>query len=148
MCQKNGSLLGRRAGRPAGPAGRSDYVTLHVPLTEETRHLINRETLAMMRSGAVLINTARGGVVHTASLIEALRAGRLGAAALDVLEQEPPPADHPLRTLPNVILTPHAAFYSDASFPTLKREVSEDVVRVLRGETPKNAVNRAAVERR
>jgi D-3-phosphoglycerate dehydrogenase len=123
---------------------RADYVTLHVPLTDETHHLMSRETLAMIRSGAVLINTARGGVVDTAALVEALRAGRLGAAALDVLEQEPPPADHPLRTLPNVILTPHAAFYSEESLIEVHERVTQDVARVLAGEAPQNAVNRDA----
>ena len=123
----------------------ADYVTLHTLLSAETRYLMNRERLALMKPGAVLINTSRGGVVDTDALVAALRSGRLRAAALDVLEQEPPAADHPLRSMSNVILTPHVAFYSDASFPTLKRAVSEDVVRVLRGEAPKNAVNREAV---
>ncbi len=126
----------------------ADYVTLHTLLNDETRHLLNGDRLALMKPGAVLINTSRGGVVDTDALVEALRSGHLSAAALDVLEQEPPPVDHPLRSMSNVILTPHVAFYSDQSFPTLKRAVSEDVVRVLRGEAPKNAVNRAAVERR
>jgi len=124
----------------------ADFVTLHTLLNRETRHLMNRQRLALMKSGAVLINTSRGAVVDADALVDALRSGHISAAALDVLEQEPPPADHPLRSMSNVILTPHVAFYSDASFPTLKREVSEDVVRVLRGEAPKNAVNRDAVE--
>jgi D-3-phosphoglycerate dehydrogenase len=126
----------------------SDYVTLHTLLNAGTRHLINAERLALMKPGAVLINTSRGAVVDTNALVAALRSGRLSAAALDVLEQEPPPPGHPLRSMPNVILTPHVAFYSDASFPTLKRRVSEDVVRVLRGEPPENAVNREALARR
>lgn len=126
----------------------ADFVTLHTLLSQETRHLLNRDRLAQMKPGAVLINTSRGGVVDTDALVAALRSGHISAAALDVLEQEPPPADHPLRSMSNVILTPHVAFYSNASFPTLKREVSEDVVRVLRGEAPKNAVNRESVARR
>jgi len=125
----------------------SDYVTLHTLLNAETRHLINAKRLALMKPGAVLINTSRGAVVDSNALVAALHSGRLSAAALDVLEQEPPPPDHPLRSMRNVILTPHVAFYSDASFPMLKRKVSEDVVRVLRGKPPENAVNREAVTR-
>jgi D-3-phosphoglycerate dehydrogenase len=140
--------LGVEATSLADLLTQADYVTLHTLLSAETRHLLNGERLARMKPGAVLINTSRGGVVDTDALVAALRSGHIGAAALDVLEHEPPAADHPLRSMSNVILTPHLAFYSDASFPTLKREVSEDVVRVLRGEAPKNAVNRAAVERR
>ncbi len=123
----------------------ADYVTLHVPLSDDTRHLLNRERLALMKPGAVLINTARGGLVDTEALVDALRSGHLSAAALDVLEQEPPPPEHPLRSMSNVILTPHTAFYSEESLATLKREVAEDVARVLRGDAPKNAVNREAV---
>ena len=89
-----------------------DAVTLHVPLTRETRGLIGREQLAAMRSGALLVNTARGAVVDVGALLEALRAGRLAGAALDVLPHEPPPM-RPLA--PNLIVTPHAAYYSEAA---------------------------------
>ena len=89
-----------------------DAVTLHVPLTRETRGLVGRAQLAAMRSDALLVNTARGAVVDVGAVLEALRAGRLGGAALDVLPQEPPPAP-PLA--PNLIVTPHAAWYSEAA---------------------------------
>ena len=125
----------------------ADYVTLHVPFSGETRHLLNRERLVLMKPGAVLINTARGGLVDTEALLEALRSSHLGAAGLDVLEQEPPASDHPFRSMSNVILTPHTALYSEESLSTLKREVTEDVAGILRGEAPKNAVNREAVLR-
>lgn len=87
----------------------SDYVTLHLPLTRETTELINRESLAQMKRASVLINTARGGLVEETALVEALRSGQLAAAGLDVLRQEPPPPDHPLLALENVLLTPHIA---------------------------------------
>lgn len=89
-----------------------DVVTLHVPLTEETRGLLRRSAIASMRAGALLVNTSRGGVVDVGAVLEALRTGRLGGAALDVLPQEPPPA---APVAPNLIVTPHAAYYSEAS---------------------------------
>jgi D-3-phosphoglycerate dehydrogenase len=89
-----------------------DVVTLHVPLTEETRGLLRRSAIASMRTDALLVNTSRGGVVDVGAVLEALRTGRLGGAALDVLPQEPPPA---APVAPNLIVTPHAAYYSEAS---------------------------------
>ena len=86
---------------------RSDVVSLHVPLTEGTRHLIDATALAAMRPGAVLINAARGGVVEDAALCAALRSGHLGGAALDTFETEPLGPDHPFADVPNLILTPH-----------------------------------------
>jgi len=94
---------------------RADAVSLHVPLTPDTRHLIGAPQLERMRAGAILINTARGGLVDEAALAAALRAGRLGGAALDVRAVEPPGADDPLRGLPNVLLTPHIAGVTEAS---------------------------------
>lgn len=122
---------------------RSDAVIVHIPLTPETRHLLNRERLALMKKGAILINVSRGAVVDTQALIESLQSGHLGGVALDVLENEPqvPPA---LLTQPNVLLTPHIAFTSDASLRELRQWASEDVVRVLRGERPKEARNTPA----
>ena len=87
----------------------SDVVTLHVPLTDETRGMIDAKVLAAMRPGAILINAARGGVVDEAALCEALRSGHLGGAALDTFAQEPLPADNPFADVPNLILTPHVA---------------------------------------
>ncbi|WP_313693694.1 hydroxyacid dehydrogenase [Achromobacter mucicolens] len=89
--------------------GQADVVTLHVPLTPETRHLLDAARIARMRPGAILINTSRGGIVDEAALAAALRAGRLRGAALDVFEQEPLPAGGPLADAPNLILTPHIA---------------------------------------
>jgi phosphoglycerate dehydrogenase-like enzyme len=89
-----------------------DAVTLHVPLTKETRGLLRRGEVASMRSNALLVNTSRGAVVDVGPVLEALRGGRLGGAALDVLPQEPPPM---APIAPNLIVTPHAAYYSEAS---------------------------------
>lgn len=88
----------------------SDVVTLHCPLTEQTRELINRETLAGMKDGAYLINTSRGGVIQEEAVAEALRSGKLAGAGLDVLSTEPPKADNPMLTAPNCIVTPHIAW--------------------------------------
>jgi len=87
--------------------GQGDFVSLHTNLTLQSQHLIGARELAQMKPTAYLVNTSRGGVVDQAALYEALRAGRIAGAALDVLEEEPPPADEPLLTLPNVIITPH-----------------------------------------
>jgi phosphoglycerate dehydrogenase-like enzyme len=110
---------------------RSDYVSLHLPLTAETRHFINAQTISLMKPGAVLINTSRGGLVDENALFEALRTGRLGGALLDVYEHAPLPVEHPFRTLPNVIFTPHVAFYSEESIQELRRLTAEAVLRHL-----------------
>jgi D-3-phosphoglycerate dehydrogenase len=111
----------------------SDVVSIHAPLDATTRHLIDARTLALMRPTAILINTSRGGLVDHEALVEALLAGRLAGAGLDVLEREPIPADDPLLGLPNVVLTPHAAFYSEESLVEMKRKVSERVLASLAG---------------
>lgn len=120
----------------------SDYVTLHCPLNAETRHLIAAAALARMKPSAVLVNTARGGVVDTMALADALQRGRLGGAGLDVTEQEPLDLQSPLLRMDRVVVTPHAAWYSEEGRSDLKRRVAEEVVRVLvRGEPPRNCVN-------
>jgi D-3-phosphoglycerate dehydrogenase len=118
----------------------SDIVIVHAPLTETTRHLVNRERLALMPHGGLLINVSRGGVVDTDAVIEALGSGQLSGAALDVLESEPEvPAQ--LRTHPGAMLTPHVAFSSDASLVELRRRAAEEVVRVLQGVAPQQPRN-------
>jgi D-3-phosphoglycerate dehydrogenase / 2-oxoglutarate reductase len=121
----------------------SDAVIVHIPLTPGTRHLFNRERFASMKRGAFLVNVSRGAVIDTNALIEALQAGQLGGAALDVLEDEPnvPPA---LLALPNVMITPHIAFTSDASLRELRTWASEEIVRVLKGQPPKQGRNQPA----
>jgi D-3-phosphoglycerate dehydrogenase len=119
----------------------SDHVTIHCPLTDETRHAFDAESLGWMRPPAVLINTARGGIVDTAALVEALQQGLLAGAGLDVLEQEPLDPASPLLRMEQVIVTPHAAWYSEEGRSDLKRRAAEEAVRVLRGERPRHCVN-------
>jgi D-3-phosphoglycerate dehydrogenase len=119
----------------------SDYVSIHCPLTEETAHLIDDAALAQMKPNALLINTSRGGVIDERALVQALKEGRIAGAALDVTDPEPPSGDNPLLSLENVIVTPHAAFYSVAATAELARKAAENVVTVLRGEVPKTLVN-------
>ena len=109
----------------------SDIVSIHAPLDASTRHLINARTLALMRPTAILVNTSRGGLVDHDALVDALRSSRLAGAALDVLEHEPIPADDPLIGLPNVVLTPHAAFYSEESLVEMKQKVTQRVLALL-----------------
>ncbi|WP_025471165.1 NAD(P)-dependent oxidoreductase, partial [Yersinia pestis] len=109
-------------------------LSLHVPLTPETRDLIDTTAIARMPEGAILINCARGGLVNEVALIEALTRGHLSGAGLDVFEQEPLPADSALRKAPHLLLSPHAAFFSDASVKKLQQLASEEALRGLRGE--------------
>jgi D-3-phosphoglycerate dehydrogenase len=119
----------------------SDVVSLHVPLMAATKHLINATTLAKMKPSAVLVNTSRGGVVDTEALIVALKNNTIRAAALDVFETEPLPKDHPLTALDNVILTPHAGYYSEESLIELKTRPVENAAVVLSGKQPRNIIN-------
>jgi len=109
----------------------SDVVCVNARLDPSTRHLLDAAALARMKPGAYLVNTSRGGVVDQAALIEALRSGHLGGAALDVLEQEPIAPDDPLLGLPNVVLTPHAAFFSRESLVEMKRRAAEAITAAL-----------------
>lgn len=109
---------------------RSDVVSLHLGLNEQTRGLLSREKLALLKPGAIFVNTARGAIVDEAALVEALREGRIAHAALDVFVEEPLPADSPLRTLPNTTLTPHAGFMTREASVNLLRMALE----ILRDE--------------
>jgi D-3-phosphoglycerate dehydrogenase / 2-oxoglutarate reductase len=113
----------------------ADAVSLHVPLSDATRHMIDAAALARMRSGVLLVNTSRGGLVDQTALLAALVSGHVGGAALDVVESEPLGADDPLLALPNVVVTPHAGFYSRESLEELKRRVAEGIVRALASES-------------
>jgi D-3-phosphoglycerate dehydrogenase / 2-oxoglutarate reductase len=123
----------------------ADVVSLHAALTDQTHHLIGAAALARMRPTAFLVNTARGGLVDAAALLAALDDGRLAGAALDVLEEEPPDQlGWRLVRHPRVVATPHAAWYSEESFHTLKTEVAREALRVLEGEAPRAPVNSPA----
>ncbi len=119
----------------------ADALTLHAPLTPRTRHLVNAGTLATMRPGAVIVNTCRGSLVDDAALVDALRSGRLSGAALDVYESEPLAPDHPLCELDNVILTPHAAWYSPEALADLPLHAARNVVDFLAGRPVESIVN-------
>jgi D-3-phosphoglycerate dehydrogenase len=125
----------------------ADVISIHVPLSPETRNLIGESELARMKPTAFVINTSRGGIVDEQALAKALTAKRLGGAALDVLSVEPPPSDHPLRQAPNVILTPHLGFYSRESVVELQTKAAEEVARALKGEPPRSPVNREVLAR-
>jgi D-3-phosphoglycerate dehydrogenase / 2-oxoglutarate reductase len=114
----------------------SDFVSVHAPLTPQTRGLIDASALAKMKAGALIINTARGPLIDEKALIAALDSGRIGGAALDVLETEPPPKDFALIGRPNVVLTPHTAFYSVEALEELQTKCATDVARVLSGQPP------------
>jgi D-3-phosphoglycerate dehydrogenase len=119
----------------------ADIISLHTPLTPETRGLIHKEILRTMKPNAILVNTSRGGVVATDDLVQALREGWISGAGLDVFETEPLPQDHPLRNLPRVLLTPHAAWYSRDSEQELRRRSVRTVVEALQGRVPASLLN-------
>lgn len=125
----------------------SDFLSLHVPLTPETRHLIDEDALDKMKSTACLINTARGGIVDKDALFHALQSGRIAGACLDVSEPEPPNPGDPLLTLPQVLWSPHVAWYSEDSLVELRKKVARDVGRALNGFLPAGLVNRSLAER-
>lgn len=114
----------------------SDYLSLHLPLNAESKHLINRKTLAMMKPTAFLVNTARGGLVNEVDLLAALKEKKLAGAGLDVFEQEPPALDNPLLKLSNVVLTPHAAGVDVQSRDDMALSAAQAIVSLKRGEWP------------
>ncbi|MEW4569133.1 hydroxyacid dehydrogenase [Tautonia sp. JC769] len=118
-----------------------DYVTMHVPLDDSTRGMIDRKALALVKPDAILINTCRGPVVEEEAVAEALDEGRLWGYGADVFAEEPPPDDHPLIGRPDVMLTPHSAAQTIESLKNMATWVAEDVVRVLRGDAPLRPYN-------
>jgi D-3-phosphoglycerate dehydrogenase/C-terminal binding protein len=128
----------------------SNVVSCHCLLSDETRHIIDAESIGLMPRGSLLINTARGGVVEPMAILKGLESGQLMGAGIDVLEQEPPSDDHPLLRAwrdplhpahERLILTPHAAFYSEEGLADMRRKGAENVRRVLLGEPCRNIVN-------
>ena len=115
---------------------RADHVSIHAPLTPETRHLFGREQFALMKPSAILVNTARGPIVDEAALVDALRRGEIAGAGLDVFEVEPLPTDSPLIGMENVTLTPHSAFYSERSNQQIKERIGKTVVAFMQGRWP------------
>src|SRR5262245_42767737 len=124
----------------------ADFISLHIPLTEESRHLIGRAELALMKPSAILINTARGGLIDEGALYEALVEQRIAGAALDVFEQEPLPGSYPLAHLENVLCSPHVAGQTAEALVKMSVGAAENILQVLRGERPAFVVNPEAWE--
>lgn len=120
----------------------SNIVSIHAPATEETKHLINKDTLRLMPDGSFLINTSRGALINEADLVEALKAGKLAGVGLDVLEKEEITPEHPLLQFDNVVITPHMGWYSVDSISELQRKVAQQVKEALLEGEPKNWLNR------
>ncbi len=134
-------------GKNAEPAdfetllARSDMVTLHLPLTEETQGMIDASALAKMKPTAFLVNTARGGIVDSAALVQAVESGQIAGAAVDVVDEEPPGPDHPLYCTERILVTAHVAWYSEQAFQDVRVKAVEEVGRVLQGDLPLNLLN-------
>jgi D-3-phosphoglycerate dehydrogenase / 2-oxoglutarate reductase len=126
---------------------RCDYVTVHTPLTDETRHLLDARRLALLKKGARVLNCARGGIIEEAALVQALSSGHLAGAALDVFVEEPPPADHPLLKLPGVVATPHLGASTVEAQVSVAQEAAELMIDFLTKGIVQFAVNMAAVDR-
>ena len=125
----------------------ADFVTLHTPLTAESRGLIGKKTIAMMHRSPIIVNTARGPLIDLAVATAALEDGRLGGLALDVTDPEPLPADHPLRRHPRALITPHASFYSKEAQDELQRRAADEIALALRGQPPRCPVNPEVLRR-
>jgi D-3-phosphoglycerate dehydrogenase len=120
----------------------SDYISIHIPLTDKTKHFVNDQEIGMMKKNAFLINTARGGIINQKALIHALLEKRVAGAALDTFEIEPPENQEPLLEMENVVLTPHAAWYSEEANKDLRSKAAEEMARILRGEIPRYLINK------
>ena len=119
----------------------ADFISLHVFLSDETHHLIDQERLKLMKPGCRLVNTSRGPVIDEAALAQALRDGRLAGAALDVFEEEPLPADHPLCRTPNTLLTPHISGLTDSALERASLMAAQGILDVLQGRRPEHVAN-------
>jgi D-3-phosphoglycerate dehydrogenase / 2-oxoglutarate reductase len=120
---------------------KSNFISVNIPLTKENRHLIGREEIEAMQDGVIIVNTARGAIIETEALIEGLTSGKIGAAGLDVFEQEPLADNSPFKTMQNVILTDHCAYLTEESIVELKTKAARNVIEVLKGMTPIYPVN-------
>jgi D-3-phosphoglycerate dehydrogenase len=119
----------------------ADVVTFHVPLTPETRGMLGPHELSLLKPTALVLNISRGGVIDEAATADALRAGRIAGAAVDVFSPEPPPRTHPLLAAPNTILSPHAAAHTEEALKRMAVALAEGVLAVLRGEQPRHVAN-------
>ena len=126
----------------------SDFISIHAPLTDKTRHSFGESELKTMKKTAYLINTARGPIIDERNLCVALKERWIAGAALDVMEKEPPDWENPLLRLENLIISPHISFYSEESYIELKTKVAESVLSVLKGELPRAIVNPQVINKR
>ncbi|MGF1485007.1 MAG: phosphoglycerate dehydrogenase [Opitutales bacterium] len=126
----------------------ADYITVHMPLTDETKYMVDAEAIALMKDGVRLFNCARGGIIEEAALIEGLKSGKVGAAGLDVYEDEPLAEDSPLRTMENVVLTPHLGASTREAQESVGLEIAENITQALRTGEIRNAVNMPSVDAR
>ncbi|MBI5581108.1 MAG: C-terminal binding protein [Deltaproteobacteria bacterium] len=124
----------------------ADYLSIHVPLTKDTQKSFGAEELSCMKRSAFLINMSRGAVIDERALHEALKSGIIRGAALDVLEKEPPDFKNPLLSLDNVLVTPHAAFYSEDAMTEVRSRAAKEVIKVFKGELPDHIVNTRVIE--
>ena len=124
----------------------SDFISIHAPLANETRHSFGENELEAMKKTAYLINTARGSIIDEKALYKALKERWIAGAALDVMEKEPPDWENPLLKLDNLVITPHISFYSEESYVELKTRTAEAVLSVLKGGLPRAFVNPQAVK--
>jgi len=129
-----------------GMLAEADFVSAHAPHTKGTHHLMNDAQFAVMKPTAIFVNTGRGRVVDEPALIRALREGKIAAAGLDVLEEEPPAPDNPLLSMDNVLVTPHTAFYSDEAFVASRVRIGEEIAAILSGRRPRNCANPSVLE--
>lgn len=120
---------------------KSDFISIHSPLTEETRAMINEKSIAKMKDGVIIINTARGPLIDHAALVVALKSGKVGGAGLDVLQSEPPSPDDPVFSFDNVVLTPHIAYYTSEAIGRLEMSAVGHAIDILQGKMPKNTIN-------
>ncbi len=124
----------------------SDVISIHLPLTPETKGLIGRKEIASMKKGVYIVNTARGGILDTDALVEALNSGQVAGAALDVFDTEPPDFNHPLFEMENVILTPHIGAYTIEAIRRMDLLAAENIVKALHGEIPEFVVNKEVLK--
>jgi D-3-phosphoglycerate dehydrogenase len=145
LTEERAEQMGVKLGSVNDIAAQADFITVHTPLTPETRHIIARPQFELMRKGVRIINCARGGIIDEAALVEAIDAGIVAGAAFDVYEQEPPQADHPFLNNPKIIVTPHLGASTIEAQENVAIDVSEEVLHILRDEPFKNAVNMSPV---
>ncbi len=125
----------------------ADFVSAHAPHTKSTHHMLSGAQFALMKPTAIFVNTGRGKVIDEPALIRALEAGTIAGAGLDVTEQEPADPNNPLRRMPNAIVTPHVAYFSDEAYVASRRRVGQEVAAILSGRRPRNIVNPSVLER-